>query len=193
MKLNQSFSLNKPLQVVWDYFQNIPEVATCMPGAELLEDRGDEGFVGRITIKLGPFRASFDGEAVLTTDEANHSGHLVGKGVDKKGGSRSKMVMDFVMVEENGETNVSLDADIQLSGPIAQFGRTGIINETAAILIGQFVENVEVQLIADTSPTEIGGTDAPTTAAPKPVQSINAGKMFWLLVKSFFTRLFRRD
>ena len=37
---------------------------------------------------------------------------------------------------------------MQLSGPVAQFGRTGIITETANILIEQFVRNVEARLAA---------------------------------------------
>ena len=32
MKISQSFSVSQPLRVVWDLFQNIPEVARCMPG-----------------------------------------------------------------------------------------------------------------------------------------------------------------
>ena len=37
----------------------------------------------------GPFSASFDGEATVTRNDADHSGHVEGRGIDKRGGSRS--------------------------------------------------------------------------------------------------------
>ena len=192
MKLNQSFTLTRPLPEVWDFFLDIPEVAVCMPGAELLEYSGNDGFTGRMTVKLGPFRAAFEGQAILTTDKSTHSGQLIGKGVDKKGGSRSKMVMDFVMSGENGGTAVKLDADIQLSGPIAQFGRTGIIHETATILIGQFVQNVEDRLKTNIRPDDNSAAAAPPDKVPEAGRSLNAGAVLWMLIRSYFRRIFGR-
>lgn len=174
MKISQSFSVSQPLRVVWDLFQNIPAVARCMPGAELTEDKGNGVFAGRLGIKLGPFSAFFDGEAMVTPNLQEHSGHVEGKGIDKRGGSRSKLLMDYRLLEESSATRVTIDADLQLSGPIAQFGRVGIINETAAILIGQFVKNVEMKL------TGLETGDAEAAGA----QSISAGSVAWKLVKS---------
>ena len=99
-------------------------------------------------MKLGPFSAAFEGEAQVTPDPATHSGHVEGKGTDKRGGSRSKLVLDYRLAEVPGGTKVDVDADVQLVGPIAQFGRTGIVNETANVLIRQFVQNVEAKLAA---------------------------------------------
>jgi carbon-monoxide dehydrogenase small subunit len=48
---------------VWDFFQNVPEVAQCLPGAELLSDDGDGKYTGRVAVKLGPLSATFDGTA----------------------------------------------------------------------------------------------------------------------------------
>lgn len=185
MKISQSFSVSKPLSVVWALFENIPLVAPCMPGAELTEDKGNGVYAGRLGIKLGPFNAYFDGEAVVTQDSTTHSGHVEGKGVDKRGGSRSKLLLDYRMDETDGVTLVTIDADLQLSGPIAQFGRTGIINETAAILIGQFVKNVEARLAAGDNGTD--GLDEGTVNAPP---GISAGSVAWKLMKS---KLFGRS
>jgi uncharacterized protein len=189
MKITQSFKVSKPLPVVWDLFQNIPEVAGCMPGAQLSEDKGDGTYAGRLNAKLGPFNAHFDGEAQVTQNAADRSGHVEGKGTDKRGGSRTKLVLDYRLTEAAGATQVTIDADLQLSGPIAQFGRTGVINETAAILIGQFVRNVETKLAAiHVDPAAATGA-AP--AAPR-AESLNGMALMWLLFKSFFSRLLGR-
>lgn len=149
MKITQSFHVAQPLAAVWALLQDIPTVAACMPGAELTEDKGDGNYAGRINIKLGPFSAAFEGEAKLTQNETERTGHLEGRGLDKRGGSRSKLVLDYKLTEAaGGSTRVDIDSDVQLSGPITQFGRTGVITETAGILIEQFAKNVEAKLAA---------------------------------------------
>jgi hypothetical protein len=46
---------------------------------------------------------------------------------------------------------VGVDADVTLSGPVAQFGRTGLVNEMSKRLIGQFVQCLEGKLTAETA------------------------------------------
>lgn len=146
MKIQRSFVVSKPRDEVWLLFQDIPALADCMPGAMLDEVSADGVFKGQVSIKLGPFKAAFQGQARHVPDPQTFSGHAEGSGLDKKGGSRSRMALDYALVEEEGGTRVSVDADIQLSGPIAQFGRAGVIEQTAGLLIGQFANNVEQKL-----------------------------------------------
>ncbi len=117
-----------------------------------------------MSIKLGPFSAAFEGEAQVTVDAAAHSGHVEGKGTDKRGGSRSKLVLDYRLDDTGAGTKVDVDADVQLVGPIAQFGRTGIVNETANVLIRQFVQNVEAKLNASPAPAAPSAATASAAA-----------------------------
>jgi carbon monoxide dehydrogenase subunit G len=209
LEIKQSFTVARPLLEVWALFQDVPVVAGCMPGAELLADKGNGAYQGRVSIKLGPFGASFEGEAQVTPDPATHSGHVEGKGTDKRGGSRSKLTMDYRLAEAPGGTKVDVDADIQLVGPIAQFGRTGIVTETANVLIRQFVQNVEQKLaampasttaasVATAATSEGGASSATATAsassavkpAPAPVNQISAFALLGAVIASWFRRLF---
>lgn len=210
MEIKQSFTVARPLTQVWALFQDVPVVAGCMPGAELIADKGNGLYQGRVSIKLGPFGASFEGEAQVTPDPATHSGHVEGKGTDKRGGSRSKLVMDYRLAEAPGGTKVDVDADIQLVGPIAQFGRTGIVTETANVLIRQFVQNVEQKLAAmpdagaaasTATATSSGGSSSATATAsasassavkpaPAPVNQISAFALMGAVIASWFRRLF---
>jgi carbon monoxide dehydrogenase subunit G len=199
LEIKQSFTVARPLPEVWALFQDVPTVATCMPGAELIADRGDGLYQGKVSIRLGPFGAAFEGEARVAPDEANHTGHVEGKGTDKRGGSRSKLVMDYRLEEVAGGTRVDVAADVQLVGPIAQFGRTGIINETANVLIRQFVQNVEGRL-AVAAPAEPLATAASVTSAPPqrpaaaaaPANSISVFSLVGAVIGSWFRRLFGR-
>jgi carbon monoxide dehydrogenase subunit G len=212
VEIRQDFTVARPLSEVWALFQDVPVVAACMPGAELIADRGGGVYQGRVSIRLGPFSASFEGEAQVTPDPANHSGHVEGKGTDRRGGSRSKLVLDYRLGEVPGGTRVDVDADIQLVGPIAQFGRTGIVNETANVLIRQFVENVEAKLAAmpaangtasAATAASTGGAAAATAAAsasassaakpaPAPANQISVFTLLGAVIASWFRRLFGR-
>ncbi|HEY6631385.1 MAG TPA: SRPBCC family protein [Rhizobiaceae bacterium] len=156
MQIKQSVLINRPREEVWLLFQDIPTIARCMPGAELTRDDGDGAYAGVVSIKLGPFKAVFEGEVKHVPDPAAFCGKAEGRGVDKKGGSRSRMTMNYALADKDGATDLAIDAEVQLSGAVAQFGRPGMVTETAKLLIQQFVANVEVVL---------SGADAPDGGA----------------------------
>ena len=146
MKIAQSFTVAGPPDTVWAFFQDVPAVVECLPGAELVES-GDAGVHrGKVSAQLGPFKATFEGETKITADPATRSGHVEGRGVDKKGGSHSRMVLDYKLNDLQGSTRVDIDVDLTLSGPIAQFGRTGLVTEVANVLIGDFTRNLEARI-----------------------------------------------
>ncbi len=165
MKITQEFTVARPLPRVWDFFHDMPQVATCMPGAEYLGQAPDGKHLGKVTTKVGPFQTNFEGEAEVTFDEALKQITSVGKGVDKKGASRGKMTLLCRLAQEGPATKVSIDADVQLSGSIAQFGRTGLITEVANIMIARFAQNTEAALsITDTATSTRTSVSAPPSA-----------------------------
>src|SRR6266576_1015445 len=105
MKITQELTVARPAAVVWDFFQDVPEVAKCLPGAELLSSDGDGKYTGRVAVKLGPL-----------------SGTIDGKGTDRRGGSRGQVKVLYTLVPDGGGTRVTIDADVVLSGAAAQFG-----------------------------------------------------------------------
>ncbi|MCB1500098.1 MAG: SRPBCC family protein [Bauldia sp.] len=208
MEIKQSFTVARPLSEVWALFQDVPAVAACMPGAALTADKGDGLYEGKVSIKLGPFGAAFEGEAKVTPDPAAHTGHVEGKGIDKRGGSRSRLILDYALAEAQGGTRVDVTADVQLAGPIAQFGRTGIVNETAKVLIQQFVRNVEAKLAATpasappvpheaasatSEPTSPSLAPAAQRSTPPPANEISAFRLLGAVIASWFRRLFGKE
>ncbi|HJQ75928.1 MAG TPA: SRPBCC family protein [Acidimicrobiia bacterium] len=151
MKISQEFVVGRSPTDVWAFFQDVPSVAQCLPGAQL-EGQGDDGsYDGSLAVKLGPMTAAFEGKCVITPDEANMSARIEGKGVDKRGGSRGQVSVVYDIDESPDGCTVRVDADISLSGPAAQFGRTGLINEMSKRLIGDFVSCLEGKLTASTA------------------------------------------
>ena len=148
MKISQEFVVARPASVVWDFFQDVPSVAQCLPGAELTNANDDGTYDGNLSVKLGPMTAAFEGTATINPDAANHTAAIEGKGVDKKGGSRGQVKVVYTITDDSEGSRVTVDADVTLSGPAAQFGRTGLINEMSKRLIGDFVSCLEGKLAA---------------------------------------------
>lgn len=150
MKISQEFVVERPPGEVWAFFQDIPAVAQCLPGAALQSQNEDGSYEGSLAVKLGPMTATFEGKCVITPDEPNMSAKIEGRGVDKKGGSRGQVSVVYQVADDPSGCKVDIDADVTLSGPAAQFGRTGLINEMSKRLIGDFVACLEGKLGAGT-------------------------------------------
>ncbi|HZD24517.1 MAG TPA: SRPBCC family protein [Acidimicrobiia bacterium] len=146
MKIAQEFVVARPPADVWTFFQDVPSVAQCLPGAELTNQNDDGSYEGSLSVKLGPMNAAFEGTATITPDEAGRSATIQGKGVDRKGGSRGQVTVTYAISDDPEGSKVNVDADVTLSGPVAQFGRTGLINEMSKRLIGEFVTCLEGKL-----------------------------------------------
>ena len=71
MLITNDFEVAEPVDQVWQFFQNIPQVAACLPGAQLTEDLGDDKYKGTVAVRMGPVRLQFAGTADITErDEA---------------------------------------------------------------------------------------------------------------------------
>ena len=71
MLIKNEFEVAEPVEKVWRFFDNIPQVAACLPGAELTEDLGDDKYKGTVAVRMGPVRLQFAGTADITErDEA---------------------------------------------------------------------------------------------------------------------------
>ena len=71
MLIKSDFEVAQPMDKVWAFFDNIPQVAACLPGAELTDDLGDNTYLGKVAIRMGPVKMQFSGKAKITErDEA---------------------------------------------------------------------------------------------------------------------------
>lgn len=183
MQITQQFEVARPVTQVWDMFQDVGSVAQCLPGATLTGDKGNNVYSGSIAIKLGPIAATFEGEATFAPDPVNRTAFIEGRGVDKRGGSRGQVKVNYSLVPSgSGGTTVSIDADVTLAGPAAQFGRTGLISEMSKRLIGDFAGCLEAKMAAP-SPEEAGAIE---------VRHVRPFQLLWRSFVEWLKRLFAR-
>jgi carbon monoxide dehydrogenase subunit G len=183
MQITHTFEVARPLPAVWEQFQDVAAVAQCLPGASLEASKGDGVYEGRISVKLGPISATFEGEAKISANASSHTALIDGKGVDRRGGSRGQVKVNYALTEKEGAaTEVTIDADISLAGPAAQFGRTGLINEMSRRLISDFVGCLEQKM----------GAPSEEAAASIEAGEVKPFRLFWSSLITWLRSLFRK-
>ena len=179
MQLEQSFDLPFTREAAWAAFQDVAMLVSCLPGASLASAPDADPLELIFAVKLGPIAANFTGQGRLTYS-GDHRGVLEGSGTDRGTGSRVKGSAAFELLETEGGTRVRLAIDYTLTGPLAQFGRSGIVKELAAGIARQFAANLQTRLSA-------GGNEAGVGAAraePAVQARLNAGPLIWNALKS---------
>jgi hypothetical protein len=163
MQFQNSFTVNAPLQRVWEFLLNIEEVAPCMPGAKLTEVVSDTEYKGTVKVKLGAVQMQYAGTATIeSVDEVNHSVVLVASGRETRGTGNASTTATSRLAEEGPDrTRVDITSEVNVSGRVAQFGR-GIMQDVASRLIAEFARNLEARITA---------TGAPDTAEDQPSEA----------------------
>jgi carbon monoxide dehydrogenase subunit G len=146
----EQFTVSRPISAVWILFQDVPELARCLPGADLTADNGDGTYEGTVSVNLGPISSSFDGKATIVFDDDAYLSTIKGRGVDRSGGSQGSVEVEVQLSDVDGaNTEVTIEANVMLAGPIAQFGRTGLVKEVSRRLIDAFSDCLHAKLAAD--------------------------------------------
>ncbi|WP_420966056.1 xanthine dehydrogenase family Fe-S subunit [Bradyrhizobium sp. B120] len=144
----QSFTVGHPVDDVWNFFSDIGAVAACLPGASLAGEPVDGHVDGQIKIKVGPISAEFQGIADVTRDDASRTGTIVGAGKDKRSNSSTRGLIGYAVkpADVENQTKVDLSIGFTLTGALAQFSRSGLIQDVAGRIIAVFVQNLETRL-----------------------------------------------
>lgn len=192
MKIEKTFDLPHPRELVWSKLNDVHFVAQCLPGASIVEDRGNNNYKGRMAVKVGPMAASFDGDIAIDSRRDDWTAVVSGKGSDTRSSSRASGSMTYKLADgaSPNSTRVEVVSDINLAGPLAQFGKGGIIQEIANRITAEFIKNFEGRLSA--APTSSDQSSA-TAAAPAP-QALDAGNLVWSVIaariRAFFQKMF---
>ncbi len=141
-RIEGSFTVPYALDAVWAFMADLPAVAGCLPGAVLTEMAGEK-VKGHIAIKFGPMSARFDGAARLQRDDALKRGVLKGAGQDSLSNSKAAGDIAYQLKALSAhETEVAVDLQYSLQGPLAQFSRSGLVRDFVRRMIADFGKSV---------------------------------------------------
>ncbi|MGC1418820.1 MAG: SRPBCC family protein [Acidimicrobiales bacterium] len=188
MEIKNEFTVTVPIDQAWAVLTDLALVATCLPGAQLTGQEG-ETYLGKVKIKVGPVVSEYAGTAVFTSkDDANYRAVIEAKGRNSGGAGNATANITASLRADGANTIVSVDTDLSITGKIAQFGKSAIV-EVSGILMGQFVASLEAKLTEsqgapDESPQTTEASAAPPPAEPEvlDVMSIARGAIYKRLI-----------
>jgi carbon monoxide dehydrogenase subunit G len=193
MQLHHEFTVDAPIEVVWQLLLDIERVGPCLPGTEITEKAGDNGFKAKSTVRLGPVRMTYGG--VIAIDEVDEAGHRVvmrASGTELRGQGTAEALITTTLVAEGGATQALAVTDLKLTGKAAQFGH-GMIEDVSNHLMQDFVHGL-AEAAQSATPAAVPAAPAamspPATAVP--ARSLSGIQLLLAVVRGRLRRLFSR-
>ena len=141
------FELSAPIEAAWAYLLDVPKIAHCVPGASLTEVIDDKTYEGKVEVKLGPIGVSYKGRIKIESmDETAHTVSVRAEGSETRGRGGASATMTAQLQPSDKGTSVVMTTDLAVSGVVAQFGRTGIMQEVAQRMAQRFASCVDQEL-----------------------------------------------
>lgn len=136
MEMTGSQRIEAPREVVYAALNDVEILRQCIPGCDSIEKTSDTEMNAKVTLRIGPVKASFTGKVTLSDLDPPNGYTISGEGSGgiagfAKGGAK-------VALEPDGDAtilNYAVTADI--GGKIAQLG-SRLIDGTAKKLAGDF-------------------------------------------------------
>ena len=181
VELRQSFRVPYPRAQVWAFFEDLDQVARCMPGARLTKPLTGGRAEGEVNVKLGPIVSAFAGVVEVERDAASFRGVVRGAGRDAKSGSSARALIGYqVQAPDAASSQVDVSVKFLLTGALAQFGRSGLVRDVADHLTQVFASNLEAALSGRPVAESAGATLDAAAVARHAV---------WNRIRAFFARL----
>ncbi|HEX5994001.1 MAG TPA: SRPBCC family protein [Jiangellales bacterium] len=164
MLIKSDFEVPHSVDKVWAFFNDIPQVAKCLPGTELTGDLGNDKYQGKVAIRMGPVKLQFGGTAQIKERDAAAKRLVVdAAGADEAGRGQAALLLTATLATTpRGGTKVDTSMDLQLSGAAAQFGR-GMVADVTAVLLRDFGTNLQARVDAISrglNPDQVGTAKA---------------------------------
>ncbi|MBS1886169.1 MAG: SRPBCC family protein [Actinobacteria bacterium] len=190
MLIENDFRVEAPAGEVYALMLDVERVATCMPGCEVLGQRDDGAYDGRMSVKLGPMKMKYEGTVAITAqDAAARSAVMLAKGVEARGQGSAQGTLTMSVAEAApAAADVAVATDIKLTGRVAQMGQ-GIMRDVATKMVGEMAANMERLLAGGegeaTRPDAAGGgaTGAAPPTPPPADSHVGAGTLLMAVIK----------
>jgi uncharacterized protein len=172
MKMSGSQVIQAPRKTVWRGLNDPKILQQCIPGCETINAASPTEMSAKVVLKVGPVKARFTGEVILSDIKAPESYRISGKGQGGLAGFATGGAT--VRLTENGhlETLMDYDVDAQIGGKLAMLG-SRLIDSSAKSLAEQFFTKFASLMMKQGQPS---ASVAKAKTTKKPVSPARAKK-----------------
>jgi uncharacterized protein len=143
VEFENTFTVEAPIDEVYDALLDVERVTPAMPGAKVLEKTSDDAYRVAIKVKLGPVTMTYRGDVtVVERDPERHAAVLDVKAKEARGQGSANAKVSMALEQADGPTRGTMKTSVQLSGKAAAMSR-GVIDDVSKRLVEQFAQNLE--------------------------------------------------
>ena len=172
MRLDQTVDISAHIDQVWKFLDDVPAVASCMPGAQLTRTVDDSTYEGLVKVAIGPLATNYTGTLTIEErDDAQYTMIMLASGRDRRGSGTAKANVTARLVPNGDHTRLHVDSDVQLTGRVASLGRG--VQDVSNKLFAEFADQLATELRGEQTaaskvppPAPASTYEPPTTAAP---------------------------
>jgi carbon monoxide dehydrogenase subunit G len=187
LRFENTFDVDAPLDEVWRTVLDVERVAPNVPGAQVLEQTGEDAYKVAIKVKVGPMSMTYRGEVQITErDDEAHRAVMKARAKESRGQGTADADVTMLLTGDQGRTSATVTTEVQLSGKVATLGQ-GVLQDVSGRLVETFAHNLAgmleghvtdgaaapasavagVQAAAATVQTQPSGASPPVPDAPR--------------------------
>ena len=182
MELNGERIIPAPVETTWACLNDPEVLKSCIAGCESLERAGDDAYVAKVAMKVGPVNARFTGNLKLQDVQPPSSYTIVFEGQGGVAGF-GKGSADVTLAPEGAsQTRLGYAAKAQVGGKLAQIG-SRLVDAAAAKIAEDFFKGFEAEVQARVAPP--AGAEPLAEAAPvegAPLATTASSSRGWWIV-----------
>lgn len=166
LRINQEFTVQTSPQTLWDFLLNVEQVAACMPGVEQVEQVDERTYQARMSVRIGPIKATFSGDVEFVELHPPHKMEIRAVWHERYTSSKAD-VKGTVELHELAEGGVKCVVDVQAEvlGALGKYGQ-GIAQRKATEINESFSGCVRAVLEEQMTPeAAFSAVEAPTAVA----------------------------
>ena len=166
MELNGSVTIPAPAERVWLALNNPETLRRCIPGCEEVRQISPTEMHARVTLRMGPVRATFVGK-VLLTDVIAPTGCTLN--FEGSGGSAgfAKGSSVIVLAEVPGGTQLNYTTQASVAGKLGQIGGR-LMDASARQLADRFFAAFKAEVGGEAMAAQPADTDPVPSNVPAP-------------------------
>ena len=168
MKVQESFVIAERPETLWAFFEQVDEVARCVPGVDSVEQIDADNHNVRLTQAVGPMTATFDMKMRITERVPNElmTFTAIGRAVRGAAGNvRSTNTVRLAPVDEG--TQVLVEADVALGGMLGSVG-SKVVAKQAGKVTAAFAGALQQRLAGGPAPEPLAAAANGRAARPAP-------------------------
>jgi carbon monoxide dehydrogenase subunit G len=138
MKIENSFVVRAPRDLVWRHIVDPTRMIACVPGCESIEQKGPQSFLATVRVEVGPIKSKFNLDVSIDAEEPPSVILSTTRGEEGTRASTlsSKNRLELRALDER-TTEVAYSADVTLVGRLGRFG-LGMMKKKADSLGASF-------------------------------------------------------